>query len=132
MTFFIQLLWLPVAISASAVLALIIRSRKRSLSFLQGPPSPSFLLGHEWALTRVRRVGDLESDWFERYGSVFRSAGCFGEDILEVSDPRALQHICHKSAYRYKKPMDFEQLFGKLFGRGLVTVNGTSWFRTSS
>ncbi|KAK1215393.1 hypothetical protein PQX77_021995 [Marasmius sp. AFHP31] len=124
MTFFIQLLSISVAIFASAVLALIIRSRKRSLSFLQGPPSPSFLLGHEWALTRVRRVGDLESDWFERYGPVFRSAGCFGEDILEVSDPRALQHICHKSAYRYKKPMDFEQLFGKLFGRGLVTVNG--------
>ncbi|KAJ8087892.1 hypothetical protein PM082_006749 [Marasmius tenuissimus] len=124
MPLLIQLLSISLALLATAIFALVIRSRKRSLKFIQGPPSPSLLLGHEWDITRVRKVGQLEYDWFEQYGSVFRLAGCFGEDILEVSDPRALQHICHKSAYRYKKPMDIEQLIGKLFGPGLVTVNG--------
>ncbi|KAK1222072.1 hypothetical protein PQX77_015097 [Marasmius sp. AFHP31] len=124
MAFLIQVLFVSLAVCTTATLALIIRSRKRSLKFLQGPPSPSFLLGHEWDLTRVRRVGDLEYDWFEQYGSVFRLAGCFGEDVLEVADPRALQHICHKSAYRYKKPMDNEHIIDRLFGPGLVTVNG--------
>ncbi|KAL0063529.1 hypothetical protein AAF712_009524 [Marasmius tenuissimus] len=81
-------------------------------------------IGHEWEVTRARRVGELEHEWHEQYGSVFRLAGIFGEDILEVSDPRALQHICHKSAYRYKKPMDMEQQIEKTFGPGLATVNG--------
>ncbi|KAJ8083381.1 hypothetical protein PM082_009253 [Marasmius tenuissimus] len=124
MALFIQLLSAFLAICTTAILALIIRAGKRSLKFLRGPPSPSFLLGHEWDLTRMRKIGGLEYEWFEQYGSVFRLNGCFGEDILEIADPRALQHICHKSAYRYKKPMDIEQIVNKLFGPGLLTVNG--------
>ncbi|KAJ8087886.1 hypothetical protein PM082_006742 [Marasmius tenuissimus] len=120
----IQLLSIPLAIFTSTILALIIRSRRRTLRFLQGPPSFSFRLGYDQVITRVRKVGELENAWFEQYGSVYRLPGSFGEDSLYVSDPRALQHICHKSAYRYKKPMDIQQLIGKLFGPGLVTVNG--------
>ncbi|KAK1235085.1 hypothetical protein PQX77_001699 [Marasmius sp. AFHP31] len=124
MALLVQLLSASLVVCTTATLALIIRARKRSLKFLQGPPSPSFLLGYEWDLMRMRKIGDLEYKWFEQYGSVFRFTGCFREDILEIADPRALQHICHKSAYRYKKPKDIEQRAVKLFGPGLVTVNG--------
>ncbi|KAJ8087866.1 hypothetical protein PM082_006722 [Marasmius tenuissimus] len=112
------------AVLTSAILALAIRARRRSLRTLQGPPSPSFLLGHEQEVTRLRKIGELENNWYEQYGSVFRITGIFGEEILHVSDPRALQHICHKSVYRYKKPMDMVQQSEKIFGPGIATVNG--------
>ncbi|KAK1226670.1 hypothetical protein PQX77_010349 [Marasmius sp. AFHP31] len=82
------------------------------------------LLGHEWEMTRKRAVGQLETPWFDQYGSAFRLAGCFGEDILMLDDPRGLQHVFHKSAYRYKKPGDTERLTTKVFGGGILSANG--------
>ncbi|KAL0576900.1 hypothetical protein V5O48_005081 [Marasmius crinis-equi] len=121
-----NLLLLPLILFSSAIIALLIRAKRRSLQFLQGPPSPSFLLGYEWEFSRVRKLGGLEDDWIGNYGSAFRMPGCFGEDILHVADPRALQHICHKSAYRYKKPRDIEHLLTKIFGPGILTANGAT------
>ncbi|KAK1218184.1 hypothetical protein PQX77_019143 [Marasmius sp. AFHP31] len=120
----IYLSTVSLVVLTSAILALVIRARRRSLRTLQGPPSPSLVLGHERVVTRARKIGELENNWHEQYGSVFRMAGIFGEDILQISDPRALQHICHKSMYRYKKPMDTEQQARKIFGPGIATVNG--------
>ena len=42
-----------------------------------------------------------------------------------LDDPLALQHVFHKSAYRYKKPGDVERLFEKVFGNGILGANGT-------
>ncbi|KAK1222813.1 hypothetical protein PQX77_014341 [Marasmius sp. AFHP31] len=119
-----QLLTLPLLVLFGAVVALLVRARRRSLKFLQGPPSPSLLWGHEWELTRKRVVGRLETPWFRQYGSAVRVAGCFGEDILMLNDPHALQHVFHKSAYRYKKPGDMEHLFIKFLGPGVLGANG--------
>ncbi|KAK1221162.1 hypothetical protein PQX77_016039 [Marasmius sp. AFHP31] len=110
--------------TGTPMVAFLIRARRRSLKFLQGPPTPSVLLGHEWDMSRKRVVGRLETPWFDQYGSAFRLAGCFGEDFLMLSDPRALQHVLHKSAYRYKKPGDIEHLFTKAFGTGIFSANG--------
>ncbi|KAL0576901.1 hypothetical protein V5O48_005082 [Marasmius crinis-equi] len=126
-----KLILLSVALLSSVFIALLIRAKRRSLRFLQGPPSPSFFLGYEWEFERVRRVGSIENDWFRQFGSAYRMPGCFGEDILQVADPRALQHICHKSAYRYKKPRDLEHLISKIFGPGVLTVNALSMSRFS-
>ncbi|KAL0572297.1 hypothetical protein V5O48_009663 [Marasmius crinis-equi] len=46
------------------------------------------------------------------------------EDVLMIADPRGLQHIFHKSAYRYTKPADIEHASMKLFGPGVAVVNG--------
>ncbi|KAL0577267.1 hypothetical protein V5O48_004724 [Marasmius crinis-equi] len=119
-----QLIFLPLFFLTAAAAALFTRARRRSLKRLHGPPSTSWLLGHEWDMSRLRKVGSLEDSWFNRYGTAFRVAGCFGEDLLLVADPRALQHIFHKSAYRYKKPKDLERLFMKIFGPGVLTANG--------
>ncbi|KAJ7838737.1 cytochrome P450 [Mycena olivaceomarginata] len=37
--------------------------------------------------------GEFEFEWQKKYGTVYRIKGLFGEDILMVSDPVALQHI---------------------------------------
>ncbi|KAF9256962.1 cytochrome P450 [Marasmius fiardii PR-910] len=109
---------------ATGALALVIRAKRKSLKFLRGPPSPSWLLGERFALTRLRRTGDPEENWTREYGYAFRVPGCYGEDLLMVSDPKALQHIIHKSAYRYPKAKDGGQVTWKLFGPGLVSVAG--------
>ncbi|KAF9259738.1 cytochrome P450 [Marasmius fiardii PR-910] len=109
---------------ATGVLALVIRAKRKSLKFLRGPPTPSWLLGYEFALIGLRKVGEPDGNWTRDYGYAFRVPGCYGEDVLMVSDPKALQHIIHKSAYRYPKAKDTNQLFHKLFGPGLATVTG--------
>ncbi|KAF9259756.1 cytochrome P450 [Marasmius fiardii PR-910] len=109
---------------ATGVLALVIRAKRKSLKFLRGPPTPSWLLGYEFALIGVRKAGEPDDNWTRDYGYAFRVPGCYGEDILMVSDPKALQHIIHKSAYRYPKTKDTDQFFHKLVGPGLATVTG--------
>ncbi|KAL0563854.1 hypothetical protein V5O48_018206, partial [Marasmius crinis-equi] len=104
----------------------VIRARRLSLKFLRGPPSPSLLLGYEWEINRPRRTGIREDTWFDQYGSAFRLAECYGEDALMIADPRGLQHVFHRSAYRYQKPNDVEHASMKLFGPGIATVNGDS------
>ncbi|EEB90653.1 hypothetical protein MPER_11111 [Moniliophthora perniciosa FA553] len=105
-----------------AIFALAIRAKQRSLKFLQGPPNPSLLLGHDYDLLNEKEVGVLEFKWFTDYGTIFRAATCFYEDMLVVADPKALQHIFHKSSYRYKKPKDFVQGAFRRFGPGLTAV----------
>ncbi|KAG7096342.1 hypothetical protein E1B28_003786 [Marasmius oreades] len=129
MSLVLLLVYLHLLGLAGAILALVIRAKRKSLKFLQGPPSPSLLLGHESEFNSVRKVGSLEDNWFNEYGTAFRTAGCYGEDILMLSDPRGLQHIFHKSAYRYPKPKDINNITLKLFGPGLVVVGGETHHR---
>ncbi|KAK0445344.1 cytochrome P450 [Desarmillaria tabescens] len=46
------------------------------------------------------------------------------QDLLEVSDPKALQYIFHTSGYRFPKSRDAIRIADALFGQGLVTVGG--------
>ncbi|KAG7094556.1 hypothetical protein E1B28_005384 [Marasmius oreades] len=118
----LQLLFLPLIVATTTALALLIRARRRSLNFLQGPPTPSTLLGFEWELRRVRSLQSFEVAWSKQYGTAYKLPGCYGEDILSVSDPRALQHIFHKGAYRFKKPGDVQHFSNHIFGPGIVTA----------
>ncbi|KAK0479647.1 cytochrome P450 [Armillaria novae-zelandiae] len=91
---------------------------------IRGPPRPSFLLGHEPLLTGRQNIGDLEMKWYQQYGAVYRTAGCFGQDILSVSDPKALQYIFHSSGYRFPKTKDIHLFNETLTGPGIATVEG--------
>ncbi|KAK0478584.1 cytochrome P450 [Armillaria luteobubalina] len=91
---------------------------------IRGPPRPSFLLGHEPLLTGRPYIGDLEMEWHKQYGAVYRTAGCFGQDILSVSDPKALQYIFHSSGYRFPKTRDMHRFGETLAGPGVATVEG--------
>lgn len=91
---------------------------------IRGPPRPSFLLGHEPLLTGRQYIGDLEMEWYQQYGAVYRTGGCFGQDILSVSDPKALQYIFHSSGYRFPKTRDMHRFGEALSGPGVATVEG--------
>ncbi|KAK0455304.1 cytochrome P450 [Desarmillaria tabescens] len=98
---------------------------------IRGPPRPSFLLGL-LSLTAVMNpsfsgreyIGDLEIEWYQQYGTVYRTSGCFGQDTLSVSDPKALQYIFHSSGYRFPKTRDAHRIGEALSGPGVVTVEG--------
>ncbi|KAK0432506.1 cytochrome P450 [Armillaria borealis] len=90
---------------------------------IRGPPRPSFLLGHEPLLTGRQYIGDLEMEWYQQYGAVYRTGGCFGQDILSVSDPKALQYIFQSSGYRFPKTRDMHRFGEALSGPALGKVH---------
>ncbi|KAJ4490162.1 cytochrome P450 [Lentinula aciculospora] len=98
--------------------------RRKSLRNIRGPPVSSWLLGHEYVLANQAEVGDTEFKWFRDYGTVFRSAGCCGEDILMVSDAEALHHILNTGGYRYPKTKDAIRFIKQISGRGLTWAQG--------
>ncbi|KAK0218533.1 cytochrome P450 [Armillaria nabsnona] len=108
-----------------AAVPLRLWKRRYAIRNIRGPPCPSFLLGHEYLLRSRQHVGDLELEWYRQYGAVYRTGGCFWQDILFVADPKALQYIFHSSGYRFPKTRDVRRLLDALFGPGLGTVEGS-------
>ncbi|KAK0232608.1 cytochrome P450 [Armillaria fumosa] len=89
--------------------------KRVSIKHINGPPSASFWLGHELVLRSQEEFGDLETKWRREYGNVYRIGGCFGQDLLVVSDPKALEHIFHPSR-PYPKTSDVNFIFGLILG----------------
>ncbi|KAK0232633.1 cytochrome P450 [Armillaria fumosa] len=116
---------LPFFISlASIFTALLVWWLKRvSVKHVNGPPSTSFLLGHEYILRSQDKFGDLETKWCREYGTVYRIKGSLGQDILIVSDPKALEHIFHSSR-PYPKTRDNNFMVSLILGGsgGLVVA----------
>ncbi|KAK0455354.1 cytochrome P450 [Desarmillaria tabescens] len=98
--------------------------RQRSLRRVRGPPRPSFLLGHEWLIRNRENIGDLEMAWYQQYGGAYRVGGCFGQDVLVISDPKALQYVFHTSGYRYPKSPEEDRFTNIMLGPGVGTVAG--------
>ncbi|KAK0463410.1 cytochrome P450 [Armillaria novae-zelandiae] len=101
---------------------ILLRRRRRLVVRLRGPPRPSLLLGHEWQLRNQENPGSLEMQWLYQYGNAYLIGGCFGQDVLMLSDPKALQYIFHTSGYRFPKASDSDLSAKSLFGEGMVTV----------
>ncbi|KAK0216613.1 cytochrome P450 [Armillaria nabsnona] len=89
--------------------------KRVSVKYIDGPPSASYWLGHELVLRCQDEFGGLETEWRRKYGTVYRIGGCFGQDLLVVSDPKALEHIFHTS-HPYPKTLDTEFIFGLILG----------------
>ncbi|KAK0199315.1 cytochrome P450 [Desarmillaria ectypa] len=97
--------------------------KRVSVKHVKGPPSASFWLGHEYILHSQDKFGDLETKWCREYGTVYRIRGCFGQDLLVVSDPKALEHIFHSSR-PYPKTTDANFMLSLILGGpgGLVVA----------
>ncbi|PBK86323.1 PAH-inducible cytochrome P450 monooxygenase PC-PAH 4 [Armillaria gallica] len=64
-------------------------------------------------------------EWYQQYGAVYRTGGCFGQDILTVADPKALQYIFLLSGYRFPKTRDSRLALEAFTGQGVGTVEGS-------
>ncbi|KAK0472202.1 cytochrome P450 [Armillaria novae-zelandiae] len=116
---------LPVIVYLFVAVHLRLWKRRYAIRKIRGPPRPSFLSGHEYLLASRQHVGDLEMEWYQQYGAVYRTGRCFGQDMLSVSDPKALRYIFHSSGYRFPKPRDHLRLAEALMGQGVATVEGS-------
>ncbi|KAK0472461.1 cytochrome P450 [Armillaria novae-zelandiae] len=120
---------MTIVLAIAIVLALFrfryLHSRSTALQHLRGPSSPSILLGQELELRAQPTVGGLEKSWQQIYGNTFRIGGCFAQDVLMTSDPKAIQHILRNSGYRYPKTKDVAHMWEAAVGRGLLTTSGS-------
>ena len=55
---------------------------------------------------------------------------CVQEDRLWIADPKAINHILHKSGYLYAKPSEIQEQSAIFIDRGIASVEGE--FRTTS
>ncbi|KIK68507.1 hypothetical protein GYMLUDRAFT_35941 [Collybiopsis luxurians FD-317 M1] len=111
---------LPLAIAIVYLLSSLFHRRK-SIKFLHGPPSSRWLLGHEYELAQHPHRA---ISWSRHYGSVFRTVGSCGQQVLMVSDEEALYHILNTGRYRYPKTQEEQKLIEQRCGRGLSWVQG--------
>ncbi|KAM5532813.1 hypothetical protein V8D89_013532 [Ganoderma adspersum] len=92
----------------------------RALRKIRGPPSPSWWMGHSQQMNRQMEVGELDEKWVQEYGTVWRLKGIMGDDDLMVADPKALQHIFHKSGYHFPKSAVARQITREIAGEGIL------------
>ncbi|PBK69991.1 cytochrome P450 [Armillaria solidipes] len=78
-------------------------------------------IGHEWIMRNQENFGELEMKWIQEYGAVFRVGGCFGQDVLMLSDPKALKYVL-QSGYRFPKSPDVDHFAAAFLGPGVVTA----------
>ncbi|KAK7015184.1 hypothetical protein VNI00_019164 [Paramarasmius palmivorus] len=99
--------------------------RRRQLKGIRGPKADSFLLGVEYQLQLEDYAAELRLKWTEEYGPTYKIPGCFGQNILVTSDPRAVHHVLHEHVIDYPFTNDIRHLFGLLFGESVITLYGS-------
>ncbi|KAK0446574.1 cytochrome P450 [Desarmillaria tabescens] len=111
---------------ASLLVALLFHwwFKRPSVKHIKGPPSPSFWLGHQRVLRNQDNAGDLETKWCREYGTLYRTEGGLGQDILVVCDSKALEHIFDPSC-PYPKSKEIIFVLSLIGGKdGLAIVDG--------
>ncbi|KAH9169311.1 cytochrome P450 [Lactarius sanguifluus] len=114
------------AVTAYYITYVYLRGRNSFLRKLQGPESPSFLLGNESQLRYQNEVGEHEYKWMRRYGTAWRRTGPLGVNHLSVADPKALQYILHTSGYHFPKGKEVTQTIKLVLGQGVIWAHGTA------
>ncbi|CAK5095338.1 unnamed protein product [Aphanomyces euteiches] len=124
------------ATTASAILgAFLIRYllQPHPLDKLPGPKARSFLFGH--ALDSIGSVADWRNNdtypepylkWAREYGGAYHIRE-LGMHVLQLTDPKAIQHVLITNAPNYSRDTLFDSYFSDImFGNGLLSTNGAA------
>ncbi|KAI0088170.1 cytochrome P450 [Irpex rosettiformis] len=98
------------------------RYTRTSVKHIRGPRAP-FWQGNIRDFSYQTNVGDLDFQYARDYGLIWRMGGPFGRDVLLVADPKALQHIFHKSGYLYAKSIESDVTTGVFTGHSILTAH---------
>ncbi|KAL1945428.1 hypothetical protein VTO73DRAFT_2279 [Trametes versicolor] len=94
-----------------------------SISHIPGPESTSFWLGHLPELFQ-EQAGETDFKWQAEFGGIVRVKAPFGEDMLWISDPKALQYVYQTSGYNFPKQPE-RRILSRLIGdTGLTWAEG--------
>ncbi|KAI0633724.1 PAH-inducible cytochrome P450 monooxygenase PC-PAH 4 [Trametes polyzona] len=109
-----------------ALVVVLLRSffRRGSIHHIRGPPRFANLIGHEYLMSRQEEAGELELGWFREFGPTWRIQGAFGSDVLMTADPKAIQHMFHKSASTYLKKASQNHMSYLLAGPNIAWAQG--------
>ncbi|KZV63339.1 cytochrome P450 [Peniophora sp. CONT] len=114
----------PLALLTAISLSLARRAwRQRSLYKIPGPRQQNFLIGNLKQFLGPDSLS-FQDDMARAYGRVLRLNGLFGDQLLVVSDPTALQHIVNKHADIFQPARYWLETVRMYFGRGLLSVTG--------
>uniref|UniRef100_A0A8H7XN92 Cytochrome P450 n=1 Tax=Psilocybe cubensis TaxID=181762 RepID=A0A8H7XN92_PSICU len=103
--------------------------RWQTLKNVRGPPQGGWLLGHQTEFYQQIDVGELDFAWHNAYGGAWKIDGCFGRNILMLSDPAAIHHTIHTMGYDYPKTTESKTFTGLAFGRGVSWAGGETHVR---
>ncbi|KAJ3527393.1 hypothetical protein NMY22_g9808 [Coprinellus aureogranulatus] len=94
---------------------------KDPLDNIPGPPPESWLAGH---MPRFFDPKGLEytDGLFKTYGRLFRIGGLFQQNMLVVSDPKALHNILIKETDIYEETDDAVRTTTRTWGKGLLST----------
>lgn len=95
--------------------------KHNAITHIRGPTPKSRFLGQIREFSYQKNVGDDDFAWVEEYGPTFRIGGPLYTNALMTCDPKALQHIFHKSGYNYPKESRI------IIGSRLVTGRSIVW-----
>ncbi|KAG7090321.1 hypothetical protein E1B28_011917 [Marasmius oreades] len=110
------------ALSLVLFFSLYLLKRRSALRILRGPAASSYLLGLEHDL-RVKGLISMLFQLSKDYGTAYRFPGCFGENILVISDPRAIHRVLQESD-DYPEAADIKRIFEMIFGQGVLWATG--------
>ncbi|OCH87517.1 cytochrome P450 [Obba rivulosa] len=121
-----QVLGVAIFVAFGVISVVILRRffARKTFEHIRGPSSASWLFGNMLEFNRQDQAGDLDFKWCREFGSTWRLNGILGESVLMTADPKALQHIFHKSGYSYRKTADNTELNRTLFGPGIIWASG--------
>ncbi|KAI0366467.1 cytochrome P450 [Pilatotrama ljubarskyi] len=97
--------------------------RRSPLDNIPGPPSPSWLAGHLLQLYD-KQGWDFHRDLETKYGPVSRLQSMFGQPMLCVYDPLAMQSIVLKDQHIFEEMYWYQNLTLDTLGPGLVSTTG--------
>ncbi|KAI0059743.1 cytochrome P450 [Artomyces pyxidatus] len=100
------------------------RIRQMVLWQLPGPPSPSILVGNLNQMFDPAAGLRFRDEVRKKYGSVSRFNGILGDQMLLISDPKALAAILVKSQDSFQRDEWFIELFRHSIGPGLFSSSG--------
>ncbi|CUA72706.1 Cytochrome P450 4V2 [Rhizoctonia solani] len=104
--------------------AYTILKRANSFSELDGPTPASSIWGDEELLFNMDNSLPVHDQLLNRYGSVCRLKGTFGEDRLWIADPRAMSDIILKGFDHFHEPEGFIAWTKLAFGPSIIATTG--------
>ncbi|KAI0064111.1 cytochrome P450 [Artomyces pyxidatus] len=102
------------------------RVRQMVLWDLPGPPSPSFFAGNYLQMFDPVTGIDFREYVRRTYGIVTRFSGPFGDQVLLISDPKALSNILLKYQETFEEIEWFTETFRHFLGPELLSSTGAS------
>ncbi|EGO00621.1 hypothetical protein SERLA73DRAFT_178475 [Serpula lacrymans var. lacrymans S7.3] len=113
----------PVLLATGLVYGLYRRYTRVSVADIPGPKSDSFLLGNLRELYQGQ-AGEADFKWQRQFGDLVRIKSAIGDDVLLVSDPKALQYMFQTSGYNFPKQKERRVVSRLLNGPGIVWADG--------